>query len=256
LTIPHLVVLAAIFFLTCVVTVVTGGTALITVPAMIMFGVPPRVALATNMVTLTLMSVGGTLPFLKGREIDWKRAPVLIPLTLVSSVAGALLVFLVPAEVLPLIIPFAMIAVLVFLLAHPRRGLHDTAPPSPARQRGGYITMFLLGIYGGFFSGGYVTMLMAAGIFFFGYSFLRSLAMSRLMNVASSSIATCVFAWHGAVEWKLAALMGCAAFGGAWAGARWARTVPEKLLRAVFITTVAALALKSLVFDVPWSRIA
>ena len=99
-----------------------------------------------------------------------------------------------------------------------------------------------------------LTLLIAAGIFFFGYTFLRAMAVSRILNVASSAIATCVFAWHGVVEWRLGLILGCAAFAGAWTGARLAGKVPEKLLRTVFATAVAALALKSLIFDMPWSR--
>jgi uncharacterized protein len=255
LSVADLAALMGIFFLTSMITVVTGGTALITVPAMILFGIPARTALATNMVTLTLMSTGGTLPFLRGRELDRLRAPGLIILTLNGSIIGALLVFLVPPEILPLIIPVAMILVLTFLLANPAQGLRHTTPPSSARIRTGYIAIFILAIYGGFFSGGYVTMLMAACVGFFGYSFLRAIAMSRLMNIASSLIASAIFAWHGAIEWKLAIVLGFAAFAGALAGAHWARRVPEKLLRFVFVTAVAALALKSLLFDVPWSKL-
>jgi uncharacterized protein len=247
--------LAGIFFVTCVVTVVTGGTALITVPAMILFGIPARTALATNMVTLTLMSTGGTLPFLRGEELDRQRAPGLIALTLTGSVIGALLVFVVPPDILPLIIPVAMILVLVFLLANPVRGLRETGQYSSARIRTGYAAIFVLAIYGGFFSGGYVTMLIAAGVFFFGYPFLRAIAMSRLMNIASSLIASGIFAWHRAIEWKLAILLGCVAFAGALAGAHWARRVPQKLLRLVFVVAVAALAIKSLIVDVPWAKL-
>jgi uncharacterized membrane protein YfcA len=234
---------------------VTGATALITVPVMILFGIPARTALATNMVTLLFMSVGGSLPFIRGGEIDRARAPVLLTLTLVGSVIGALLVFMVPATLLPLIIPVAMVFVLMFLLINPRMGSRDRRVPSPSRVVCGYGMTLLLGVYGGFFSGGYVTMLIAACVFFFGYTLLRGMVMTRVMNVASSSIATAVFAWHGAVEWRLAVILGCAAFGGALIGAHWSQRVPEKLLRAVFIAAVAALALKSLIFDVPWSSL-
>ena len=251
----HIVALALIFFVTCAITVVTGGTALVTVPAMILFGIPARTALATNMVTLTMMSVGGTLPFLRGEEFDRGRVPLLIALTMTGSVIGALLVFAVPIELLPLIIPFAMVVVLVFLVANPRMGIRGETHLSRARIVTGYAAALVLGIYGGFFSGGYVTLLMASFVFFFGYSFLRSMAMSRLMNIASSFIATCVFAWHGAIEWKLAGELGIAAFAGAFVGARWAKRVPEKWLRRVFVTAVALLALKSFAVDIPWSRI-
>jgi hypothetical protein len=59
----ELVALIVIFFLTSVIGVVTGSNSLITVPAMLAFGIEPRVALATNMFGLMFMSLGGTLPF-------------------------------------------------------------------------------------------------------------------------------------------------------------------------------------------------
>jgi len=203
------------------------------------------------MVTLTLMSVGGVIPFLKGPELDRAKAPALIVLTLLGSVIGAMLVFEVPAEWLPKIIPFAMLFMLVFLLMNPRLGSGKARNPevsvtSKRRLRAGYFAMFLLAIYGGFFSGGYVTLLIAACIFFFRYSFLRAIVMARLMNVGSSLIATFIFAWHGAIDWKLAGITGAAAFAGGIAGAGLAGRISEKLLRVVFIGAVAVLALKSL----------
>jgi uncharacterized protein len=59
----------AIFFLTNIVSVVTGSTSLITVPTMLQFGIEPRSAVATNMFALTLMSVGGSLSF-RGKNCD------------------------------------------------------------------------------------------------------------------------------------------------------------------------------------------
>jgi hypothetical protein len=243
--------LAAIFFFTCVITVVTGATALITVPAMILFGVPPRTAFAINMVTLACLSTGGTLPFWRTREIDWRRVPGLMGLTLIGSAAGALLVFAVPAKTLPAVIPFAMLTVLGFLLLQPRAGIAP-GPVSPARMRTGYAITLTLGIYAGFLSGGYVTMMIAACMFFFGYPFLRAMAMTRVLNVGSSLLATCVFAVNGAVDWPLALILGAAAFAGGFAGSRIARRVPEKLLRGIFLAAVVGLAIKSLIYDVPW----
>ena len=115
------------------------------------------------------------------------------------------------------------------------------------RPRAGYIAAFILAIYGGFFSGGYVTMLIAACTFFFGYSLLRAIVMARLMNVASSLIATSIFAWHGTIDWKLAAITGTAAFAGGVAGGRMARLMPERLLRFIFVAAVAGLAIKALI---------
>ena len=42
-----------------------GRTSLITVPVMLQFGIEPHVAVATNMLALIFLSLGGTLPLLK-----------------------------------------------------------------------------------------------------------------------------------------------------------------------------------------------
>jgi hypothetical protein len=47
-----------------VISVITGSTALITVPVMLQFFVKPHTALITNMLALTLMSLGSTLPLI------------------------------------------------------------------------------------------------------------------------------------------------------------------------------------------------
>ena len=57
---PQLIALIAIFFFTSVISVVTGSTSIITVPAMISLGMEPHIAIATNMLALTFMSVGGS----------------------------------------------------------------------------------------------------------------------------------------------------------------------------------------------------
>ena len=64
--------LIAVFFVTSVVSVVTGSTSLITVPLMIGLGIEAHIAVATNMLALTFMSVGGSLPFV-GRGIPSRR---------------------------------------------------------------------------------------------------------------------------------------------------------------------------------------
>lgn len=193
-----------------------------------------------NMAVLTLMSVGGTIPFLGTPHIDWKRAPLDIGLTLVGSTAGALIVFAVPTGALRLAIPISMLAVLatLFLKPHPSPGgMHAFA---------GHFILFLLAIYGGFFSGGYVTLLMASGMYFFHYSFLRSMAMARLLNVASSLVAAVVFASRGAIDWRIAAALCPSAFLGALLGTRIASRVDEKKLRRFFIAAVILLALQLL----------
>lgn len=78
----------------------TGAASLITVPALLLFGLDPRVAVATNRLALTFLSVGGALPFVGKQLFDARRLPLLIGLTLATSAVGAYLVTRLPGEVL------------------------------------------------------------------------------------------------------------------------------------------------------------
>lgn len=254
-SVSSLAALTVIFFAISLVTVVTGSTTLITIPVMLQFGLEPRTAVATNMLALAMLSFGGMLPYLGTPAIDRARAPLLIWLTLAGSAAGALLLFAVPAKWMTLIVPVAMIGVLVVLVAEPPESAATGGTPSLARTRAGYIAMALLSVYGGFLSGGYATLVTVAGVVFFRYPLLRGIAMSRMLNTASSLIAVAVFAWYRIIDWRLGFVLSVAGFlGGLW-GSRWARKMPAKLLRRFFLLAVAALALKALIFDVPWREL-
>jgi hypothetical protein len=156
-------ILIAVFFFTSVISVVTGSTSLITVPVMIALGIEAHVAVATNMLALTFMGVGGSLPFIGRGVLSRSRLPSSVALTIVGSGLGALLLLSVPLKALQIAIAVAMIGVAVVSLLNGNLGRagHDT-PASNVGVIIGYAATFLLAIYGGFFSGGYVTMLTAA----------------------------------------------------------------------------------------------
>jgi uncharacterized membrane protein YfcA len=245
--------LIAVFALTAFISVVTGGTSLITVPVMMQVGVEPHVAVATNMLTLIFLSLGGTVPFLKDQLIGRRRLPALIGLTVLGSNLGAVLLLIVPAKAMPLIIALAMLVVAVFSLGNSNAGVSPVAgQPARIGEAAGYGLTLLLGVYGGFFSGGYVALLTAAFVACFRMTFLEAVAVTKVLNLFSSLVATAVFAVRGLIDWKLGLIVGTASFGGAAAGAAVARNLSNRLLGRVFLVAVFALAAKTLLYDVRW----
>jgi uncharacterized membrane protein YfcA len=208
-------------------------------------------ALATNMFALTLMSVGGTLPFLRSPSVNCKRLPLLIVLTLLGSVIGAFLLLSVPIRSVPMIVSVAVIAVAAISVMYRKSAIPETViAPSNGAELAGYVLTFLLGIYGGFFSGGYVTVLTAVYVAVFRFTFVEAIATTNLMNVFSSAVATGVFMWHGLVNYRLGVILGATMFVGALVGARLAIRLGNLWLRRIFLTAVWALGLKALLFDV------
>ncbi len=246
----QLVILVAVFFVTSGVSVVTGSTSVITVPLMFQFGINARAAIATNMFALTFMSVGGSLPFLKTNTVN-KRLPLLIVLTLLGSEIGAMLLLIIPSKVVPVIVSTAIIGLAVFSMAYRRSGV-DPSPLLPNRslEITGYALTFLMGIYGGLFSGGYVTILTALFVATFHMTFIQAIATTKLINIVSSGIATVIFMWRGLVDYRLGAILGLTMFQGGLLGARCARRLSNLWIRRIYLAALWLLGLKTLLFDV------
>jgi hypothetical protein len=238
----------AIFFATSGVSVITGSTSIITVPAMFQFGIDSRVAVATNMFALTLMSLGGTVPFLLPPVVNRRRLPLLIVLTLLGSACGAFLLLMISSRAIPLIVSTAIIGVSLFSVFYRRSGIEPSSvPPSRSLEVAGYAATFILGIYGGLFSGGYVTILTAIFVAMFHMSFLEAIATTKLINVFSSGIATLVFMRRGIVDYRLGLILGATMFVGALLGGKFARRLGDLWLRRIYPAAVWLLGLKTLI---------
>jgi uncharacterized protein len=240
-----LLFVAGVFFLTSAVSVVTGSTSLVTVPLLIAFGIEPHVAVATNMLALVFLSLGASLSFIGRSVIVRGLLPLSTVLTVVGSAVGALLLLDIPTRALQLTIAVAMIAIAIFSLF--RHNSHAAQHPvTSLRRTVGCTLTFALAVYGGLFSGGYVTVLTAVLVFFFGLSFLQSVATTKVINLFSSIVATGVFAFRGLVDYKLAVVLGISMFFGALLGGKIALRLPTVWLRQIFVVAVVVLAVRML----------
>ena len=239
-----LIILIILFFFTAVIGVVTGSNSLITVPVMFQFGIDEKVAVATNMFGLTFMSVGGTIPFVRKGLIDYRKVSPLIVITIAASALGAMLVGYITNQGVKLIVSVAMIIVALFTVFKRDSGITESRSVSQKLVITTFIATFLLGIYGGLYSGGYVTILTPVLVAFFGMTFTESIASTKLINVFSSTIASIVFAFQGLIDYKLGIILGVTMFVGAYFGAHYATKLNEVWLKRIFLAVVFLLALK------------
>jgi len=243
----ELIILVVLFLITSFIGVVTGSNSLITVPVMFQFGIDEKTAVATNMFGLTFMSIGATIPFVRQGKIDARKLSPLVILTLIGSAIGAALVGFISNQSIKLIVSIAMIAVVIFTVLWTEKSQPTAAAGGVKKLRIiGFIAAFFLAIYGGLYSGGYVTVLTATFVAFLGMTYSESVAATKFVNVFSSSIATLVFMWQGLVDYKLGAILAVTMFVGAYAGANYAAKMNDVWLKRIFFVAVLLLALKTL----------
>ena len=240
-------ILVIVFLVTSIVGVITGSNSLVTVPVMFIFGIDEKVAIATNMFGLTFMAIGATIPFVRKGTLNTKGLSPMVVLTIIGSAIGAALVGVITNSGLKLVVSVGMVAVVLFSLWKPKTREID----APAKVHRGltFVLAFILSIYGGLYSGGYVTILTAVLIAFYGLSYAESIASTKFLNVFSSGIATIIFMRQGLVDYRLGAILAVTMFVGAYIGAHFAAKMNDRILKWIFLSTVFLLAIK-LAFDI------
>jgi uncharacterized membrane protein YfcA len=86
-------------------------------------------------------------------------------------------------------------------------------------------------VYGGYFNGN-LGMMLLAFLGLLGYADLNFMnGYKNLISFILTAIAVLVYVWGGTVAWSYALLMMTLATLGGYAGARFARRLPEPILR-------------------------
>lgn len=105
-----------------------------------------------------------------------------------GSALGALLLLNILVNALQLTIAIAMIAVAVFSLLNKNKVMTPQGgPPSGMAEFAGFEPTFLVAVYGGFFSGGYVTVLTAVFAALFGIRVTNRTPKNRRLLYRSRS---------------------------------------------------------------------
>jgi uncharacterized membrane protein YfcA len=106
------------------------------------------------------------------------------------------------------------------------------------------IVVPLIGFYDGIFGPGTGSFFMLAFVALAGYGLLKATAHTKLLNFASNLGAFAVFAFVGAISWKIGLMMGAAQFAGAQVGSRLAMKNGARIIKPLLVITCVALAAK------------
>ncbi len=224
---------------------IAGGGGLITVPALMLTGMAPVQALATNKLQGAFGSGTAALSYARAGHVRLGDQLVMALASALAGGAGALVAHLLPAGVLRLVMPFVLIAVAAFFAL--RRGLSDDDRLERMRPAVFTLTVVpLIAAYDGFFGPGTGSFFMMGFVLLAGFGVLRATAHTKLLNFASNVGSLAVFIPSGAVLWGTGLVMALAQTAGAALGARLAMRVGAPLIRPLLVATSLAMALRLL----------
>ena len=230
------------------VDAIVGGGGLVLVPAL--FAVFPTTHPATLFGTNKSASVWGTgiAAIQYGRRVDLRWATVLpaAGAAFAGSFLGAWAVTIISPDFLRRLLPFVLLAVLLYTLVRKDLGRDHAPRLHGAQERWAAVGIgALIGWYDGFFGPGTGSFFVFLFVRALGYDFLHASAAAKLLNTASNLAAVLLFAWKGHVWWHYALALAVANIVGSLAGTHLALRHGASFVRAVFVLVVGALILKT-----------
>ncbi len=234
-----LLVLAA--FAAGMVDAVAGGGGLITVPALLLAGLPPAAAIGTNKVQGIWGAGAAAIAYARGGHVDLRAQAPVAGIAFGAAVAGASLVVVVPVDALRGALPYLLIGVAAFFALRPGLGDVDRAQRMGAGLFAG-TAVPAVAAYDGLLGPGAGAFYMIGFIALRGYGVLRATAHTKLLNFASNAGGLAVFAASGVIWWGVGLAMAAGQVAGATIGARLAMRAGARLVRPMVVAVSLALA--------------
>jgi len=234
LTWHTLAILAAVALVAGFVDTLAGGGGLLTVPALLLAGLPPLAALGTNKLQSSFGTGMATFQVLRRRRVSWEqvRWPMLIAFG--GSTAGTIAIQFVDADRLRMLIPVVLATIAGYFLLVPR----SHQPPAEPRMREGTFRASVLpviGAYDGAFGPGTGSLLAASGVALRARTLVESTAIAKTLNFATNVASLLVFLVVGHLVWIAAAAMIGGQLVGSYAASHVLFRVKPLVLRVLIV---------------------
>jgi len=233
---------------------VVGGGGLLQLPAVLLIpGITPVQALATNKLGSIFGTATSSVTYYRRARPDIRTALPMAAIALAGSFGGAAVATVLPASAFKPIIVVALLAVAIFTALRPQLGAATALRFSGHRHHvAAGAAGLVIGFYDGLIGPGTGTFLVITLVGLLGYDFLQSSAKAKIVNFATNAGALILFIPHGAVLWMLGLILGAANIAGSYLGSRMAISRGSGFIRVVFLCIVIVLIAK-LGFDV-WNE--
>lgn len=248
-----LAILFVVAFVAAFIDAIAGGGGLITIPALLMTGIPPAVALGTNKLQAMGGAFSASLYFLRKRAVNLREVWFILLCVFLGSALGTILIQLIDASVFKKILPFLILTIGLYFLFTPKLGDEDRKQRLTYVVFGFTISPFL-GFYDGFFGPGTGSIMSLACVTLLGFNIAKATAHAKVMNFTSNFASFLLFFAGGQILWIAGIVMMVGSILGANWGAKMVMTKGKTLIRPM-VVVMSFLMTAKMAYDQGWFSI-
>lgn len=223
-----------------------GGGGLISLPTMLLLGMPIHSAIGANKVSNTVSSFSSFFTLYKRKQISLKDSFWLVPFSLAGGVTGGFIASQLSSENLYVIA--ICLLTFAFLTSFIGKGNFTGTEPlklSPLSGSG----LFGIGIYDGLFGPGQGTLML----YLFSYlniAYVKSVGLVRLATFSSCFGAAVSYIASGAIIWPMTLALMAGSITGAQLGVRIAEKLEPKYVKPILRVVTAMLILQLVIENI------
>ena len=217
-----------------------GGSGMITMPLLLVSGINPLHALATNKLQACIGSFTSAAHYYHQGLVDPKQSWILLIIAALFGGMGTFSVQFIEVTLLSKILPFVIVAIGIYFLLSPH--INDENKAKNPHKILLFITMGMTGFYGGFLGVGIGSFVLTLLVSIGGYGISKALAHSRWIVFSINIVSTTFFILSDNVLWVLGIVMCIGQIIGTSIGAKLAIKHGAKIIRPIVICMCFALS--------------
>ncbi len=220
------------------INTVAGGGSMLTVPLLVLAGVPGNAANGSNRVGILTSNVAAVATF-RRLGVDGLRhaSRVVVPVVLGGLIGSFAVGRLLDDAAFERVFGLLMIPLVILSVRRPSNASGDRAWSTTKVV----IVFLLIGIYGGAFQAG-VGLVLLAALTRSGFDLVMSNSIKVVVNTAVTVVALPVFILSGDIAWAPALVLAAGFVVGGWLGAQASFRGGEVLIRRVMVVAALGLA--------------
>lgn len=228
-----------------IINTMAGGGSNLTLPALMVMGLPADVANATNRVGVFLQNAVAARGFHHHRKLPtgdlW---PIMLP-TLLGGVFGAIAAAYAPNAILKPLLLGTMLALTLLMLVRPSVVMPEagTVPFKVSEKPSAWWWLFASGVYGGFVQAGVGFLLITAIAGSLRYDLVRTNALKVVCLLGFTGLALALFIYRGQVLWLPGLILAVGSMLGAYLAVKMTiKARPQTLKWFLFVMTLCGAA--------------
>lgn len=225
-----------------------GGGGLLSVPFLMLVGLPPHMAIATNRFGSVGVSAGALAKFGRTEKVVWKYVLPLSIIAIAGGYLGARLLLVVDEALLSRIVGIILLALLPLVLLKRDFGI-VRVHKSRGKELVGYCVNFFISVWGGFFAAGGGIFNRYALTHFFGLTMVEVAATGKIPWLLTSLVVLVTFIRAGVVHYVYGIILFFGMLVGGYLGAHWAMKKGDLWVKRAFAVFVVISAAQLIFFS-------